>query len=276
LIVGFGIDVVRITTGCDFRKEELTYYPPLAYYPMVSPHGSREGHTTTPLRGKVGEMAKASPEETWARFEALNEYIDVLVGRIRRKVDDLGLAKQTIIFYCSDNGTAVTAKSRGVERGCRIPMVVGGAGIKKRGPTDEITDLSDILPTLLDFAGVEIPGGYEVDGRSLKPFLTGQTDKHREWIYSVIGTTQLVRTKRYLLEVVNPILGMPDGRLYDCGNSRDGRGYRKITNPAEAAGARKIFDRVLKRYPPLRKDHPYFQTKRGRRFLAEYTEARAF
>jgi len=29
LIVGFGIDVVRITTGCDFRKEELTYYPPL-------------------------------------------------------------------------------------------------------------------------------------------------------------------------------------------------------------------------------------------------------
>jgi len=101
---------------CDFieRKEEQPF---LVYYPMVAPHGTREGHTTTPLRGKAGEMSKASPEETLARFEALNEYIDVLIGRIRKKVDDLGLTDNTIFIYCSDNGTAVTAKSRGVERG---------------------------------------------------------------------------------------------------------------------------------------------------------------
>lgn len=259
---------------CDFieRKKEQPF---LVYYPMVAPHGTREGHTTTPIRGKVGEMAKASPEENNARFEALNEYIDVLVGRIRKKVDALGLSDNTILIYCSDNGTAVTAKSRGVERGCLVPMVISGAGIKKRGATDEITDFSDILPTLVDFAGAKIPDGCEIDGKSLKPFLTGQTDKHREWIYSVIGTTQLLRTRRYLLEAVNPLLGMPEGRLYDCGSSRDGRRYRRITNPAEAANVRRIFDQVLRKYPALQKDHPYFQTKRGKRFLDAYTEAKA-
>jgi arylsulfatase A-like enzyme len=259
---------------CDFIERKRNQ-PFLVYYPMVAPHGTREGHTTTPLRGKAGEMSRASPEETQARFEALNEYIDVLIGRIRDKINDLGLTDNTIFIYCSDNGTAVTAKSRGVERGCRVPFVVSGAGVKKRGATDEITDFSDILPTLVDFAGAKVPDGYEIDGKSLKPFLTGRTDTHRDWIYSVIGTTQLVRTRRYLLEAVNPMLGTPQGRLYDCGNGRDGKGYRKITNPSEAAKIREVFDDILRKYPALDKDDPFFRTRRGKRFLKEYTQPRA-
>ncbi|MHC4243990.1 MAG: sulfatase-like hydrolase/transferase, partial [Planctomycetota bacterium] len=259
---------------CDFIERKKNK-PFLVYYPMVAPHGSREGHTTTPLRGKVGDMSRAPSQETQARFEALNEYIDVLIGRIQKKVNDLGLADNTIFIYCSDNGTAVTAKSRGVERGCRVPFVVSGAGIKKRGITDEITDFSDILPTLVDFAGAEIPDDYEIDGRSLKPFLAGQTDTHRDWIYSVVGTTQLVRTKRYLLEAVNPILGAPEGRLYDCGNNRDGKGYKRTTNPSKATQVRKIFVQVLRKYPTLKKDDPYFSTKRGIRFMEEYTQSKA-
>lgn len=259
---------------CDFIERKKNQ-PFLVYYPMVAPHGTREGHTTTPLRGKVGEMAKAPRQETWARFEALNEYIDVLIGRIQKKVDALGLGEDTIFIYCSDNGTAVTAKSRGVERGCRVPFIISGAGIKKRGATGEITDFSDILPTLVDFAGAKIPDGYVIDGKSLRPFLTGQTDKHRDWIYSVIGTTQLVRTRRYLLEAVNPILGIPEGRLYDCGNSRDGRGYRKITSPSETTKVRKVFDRILSKYPPLQKDNHFFKTRRGGRFHEQYMDPNA-
>jgi hypothetical protein len=159
-----------------------------------------------------------------------------------------------------------------VERGCRIPFIVSGAGIKKRGATDEITDFADVLPTLVDFAGAGLPGGYEIDGKSLKPFLAGQTDRHRDWIYSIIGTTQLVRTKRYLLEVVNSLLGMPEGRLYDCGNNRDGRGYRKIIDPSEAVKARNIFDKILRKHPVPNKDNPFFKTRRGQRFLEEYTQ----
>jgi len=117
-----------------------------------------------------------------------------------------------------------------------------------------------------------LPDGYQIDGKSLKSFLTGRTDTHRDWIYSIIGTTQLVRTKRYLLESVNSLLGMPEGRLYDCGNNHDGWGYRKITDPLEAVKVRNLFDEILRKYPVPNKDNPFFKTIRGKRFLGEYTQ----
>ncbi len=261
---------------CDFMEREKER-PFLAYYPMVAPHGSRKGHTTTPLRGDVGMMEKQERQEERAKFKALNEYIDVLVGRIWKKVEDLGLAEKTILIFTSDNGTAVTAKSRGVERGCLVPFIVYGAGIKKRGATDALTDFSDILPTLVDFAGGKIPGGYDVDGKSLKPFLTGETDDHREWIYSSIGTTQLIRDKHYLLEAVNPLLGKPDGRFLYCGQNRNGRKYQNITGTKDPKSLKVLegFRTVLRQFPPLTEDHPVFQTRAGKRWLRDYKKPRS-
>lgn len=253
---------------CDFMERNRDK-PFLAYYPMAAPHGSRKGHTTTPLRGKPGDMSKASAKEEEQKFAALNEYIDVLVGRIHNKVKDLGLADNTIIMFCSDNGTAVTAKSRGVERGCRVPFVVAGAGIKRRGVTDEITDFADFLPTLAELAGVKIPADYEVDGTSLTGFLRGETDRHRDWILSYIGGTRLVRTKRHLLEAVNPILDMPEGRLYDCGNNRDGKGYRLIIDRDSIPKVQRMVDDILAKHPSLQEDESWLQNPAGQRFLKE-------
>ena len=239
---------------------------------MVAPHGTRVGPWTNPKRGTIGEIQKsADSDENAARFQSMNEYIDVLVGRIIQQVEDLGLLENTIIIYCSDNGTGSTAKSRAVERGCRIPFVAYGGPVKKRGLTAELTDLTDILPTLLDYAGGKLPPDYRVDGTSLKPFFSGETDRHRDFIYSTIGTSQLVRTKRYLLEAVNPILDMPRGRFYDCGDSRDGYGYINVTNSEDqqVQKVRTEFDQILKKYPPLTKNHPFFQTKRGRKVLGD-------
>lgn len=256
---------------CDFmeRKKDRPF---LAYFPMASPHGTRAGITTTPRRGTVGEMGKAATKaEGEARFRALNEYIDVLVGRLWNKVEQLGLQDRTVLFYTSDNGTAVTAKTRAVERGCRVPFIAYGASIKQRGSTLALTDLTDILPTLVDFAGASLPSGYEIDGKSLKPFLTGQTDTHREWIFSNIATSRLVRTQRYLLEAVNPVLNLPEGRLYDCGNNRDGRGYRRVSDPTERAGVLEYLEPILDKYPGLTAEHPFWSSKRGRAFFQTYT-----
>lgn len=260
---------------CDFIQRNKDK-PFLAYYPMVGPHGTRDGVTTTPLRGKVGEMGKPeTADEANARFAALNEYIDVLVGRIVKKVTDLGIADRTIIIFCADNGTAVTAKSRGVERGCHVPFVACGPGIKKRGATDELMDFSDLLPTFCDYAGAKIPDDYHIDGRSLKPFLTGKSDTHRDWIYSFIGTSQLVRTKRYMLEVVNPILSIPQGRFYFCGDNRFGKGYELADESPGHAKARKQFDAILKKYPALLENHPHFKTSKGKRWLEAYKDPKA-
>jgi hypothetical protein len=151
-----------------------------------------------------------------------------------------------------------------------VPFVVYGAGIKQRGATGEICDLTDILPTLVDFAGAELPEGYEVDGRSLKPFLTGQVETHREYIVACIGTTRLVRTRTYLLEAVNPVLGVPRGRFYFCGTSHDGHGYQRVDGEPAHANVRGQLDRILARHAGLTAAHPYFQQRAGARWLKAY------
>ncbi|NWK54307.1 sulfatase-like hydrolase/transferase [Verrucomicrobiaceae bacterium N1E253] len=260
---------------CDFMERSVKSGKPfLAYYPMVAPHGTRKGSPSTPKYGERGYLG-GNKENNRSHFRALNDYIDVLVGRLEEKAKALGVMDNTVIIFCSDNGTASIAKSRGTERGCRIPLIVYGSGIKKRGASDEIADLSDILPSLVDFAGKKLPESMPIDGKSLKPFLTGESTKHREYIFACIGSTRLVRSRTHLLEVVNPILGIAEGRFYYCANKHDGRGYKRIDSDPEHRQVRRQFSQILDKYPGLTKQHPYFQTKKGKRFLELYTKPKA-
>ena len=104
--------------------------------------------------------------------------------------------------------------------------------------------------------------------------MTGQTDTHREWIYSNIAASVLVRDGRYLLEAVNPMLGLPEGRLYDCGDSRDGRGYRRVREAEEKARVMTRFQPIVDRLPPLSGDHTFWSSKKGRQFHKLYTSAK--
>jgi len=261
---------------CGFMERSVRVGKPfLAYLPTAAPHGARNGMPTTPLRGLPGENGSDDRQENARRFRALTDYLDVMVGRLERKVRDLGVFDNTVFIFTSDNGTAVVAKSRGTERGCRVPFIAWGGPVKRWGATDEICDFSDILPTLMDFAGTVLPAGMEVDGKSLKPFLTGESDTHREYIFSCIGTTRLVRSREHLLEVVNPILGVPEGRFYYCGDSRDGKGYLRVDSDPKHADVRERFNGILARHPGLTSDHPCFKTARGAKWLQSYTQPSA-
>ena len=258
---------------CDFMEEAVGQEKPfLAYYPMVGPHDTRTGYPTTPLRGDVGDLGDYKRDKDRdERFAALNEYIDVLVGRILSKVKALGIEDNTIIIFCSDNATGDRNKMAGVEWGCRVPVVASGAGIKKRGAVNTLMDFSDFYPTLCDWAGVDVAEELDIDGKSLVPFFSGKTEKHRDWIYSTIATTQLLRTEKHMLEVVNPYLGHPAGRFYYCGDNREGPGYEQVTNHPEHAAERKKFDQLLEQFPPITADHAFWQTPSGKKFEAYYT-----
>jgi len=256
--------------------------PFLAYWPTVAPHGTRTGMPTNPLRGKPGLLGQGRgikkkdkiPGENQARFVSLIEYLDLKVGQVVNKIDELGISDNTVIIFLSDNGTAVTAKTRGVERGSHVVQIVAGAGIKKRGVTTELSDFSDIAPTLIDYANAWdfVPKGHSFNGKSLVPFYQGETDEHREWIYGYAATSQLLRTKDYMLEVVNPVMNMPRGRFYYTDDNRFGFGYELVDGKAmsaneEHAKARAKFDEILKNLPPLTKEHEHWKTKSGKRVL---------
>ncbi|MDP7135498.1 MAG: sulfatase-like hydrolase/transferase, partial [Planctomycetota bacterium] len=154
--------------------------------------------------------------------------MDKLIGKLIVKAEELGIYEDTYFIFCADNGTAVTAKDRGVERGVHVPYVVKGPGVKRRGITEELTDFADVAPTLLDIAGVEHPGGIPLDGQSQFDFLMGKTNAHREWIYAYTGPVQVLRTKDYLLEARSPLYGKPRGCFYFTGANRFGRGYKRV------------------------------------------------
>ncbi len=73
------------------------------------------------------------------------------------------------------------------------------------------------------------------------------------------------------------MLGSPVGRFYDCGENREGKGYRNVTDSDDpvVVEARKEFAKILDRFPPVQKDHPHFTTRAGKRFLEAYTKPEA-
>src|SRR5690606_4554569 len=100
--------------------------------------------------------------------------------------------------------------------------------------------------------GLELPEGHVIDGVSLAPYLRGETEPLREWIYSYLGLQRVVRTKRWLLE--NNSMDQ-FGQLYDCGDARDGTGYRDVTesSDAEVLAARQQMLDILADKPVPRK-----------------------
>lgn len=235
----------------DFMKRHKDG-PFLLYYPMCLTHGP---HYPTPasLTSKKDKMRNSKEN-----FKANVEYMDKVVGRIVKALDELGLREETVLFFTTDNGTAGIAKNRAKEIGCRVPMLVNCPGVVKAiGPCDELVDFSDVLPTLVNLAEAELPRGYVIDGHSFAPLLLGKPYKRREWIFSYLADKRMLRDKRWLLE--------GDGRFYDCGNSRDGTGYRDVTgsNDPEVVAATARFAKILADKPAPAPDDPLMRKYRA-------------
>ncbi|MCS7252708.1 MAG: sulfatase [Armatimonadota bacterium] len=104
--------------------------------------------------------------------------VDEGVGELLRELEQLGVIDDTVIIYTSDNGFFLGDhgwydKRFMYEQSIRVPLIVRYPREVKAGSTDEHIVLNvDFAPTLLDIAGVEIPG--DVQGRSLKSILFGK------------------------------------------------------------------------------------------------------
>jgi arylsulfatase A len=195
--------------------------PFLAYYPATLTHGPFE----PPPGTAKSDADKLQPSR--AHFGACLEYLDRIMGRLVKTLEEAGVRDNTIILFTADNGTAGDGKAEATELGARVPFIANCPGIvKPRGASDELVDLSDAMPTLAEFAGAPLPADRPIDGRSIAGHLRGDKPAPREWIFSFIADRRIIRTKRWLLEDNSPL---HYGRLYDCGNNRDGEGYQDVT-----------------------------------------------
>ncbi len=217
--------------------------PFLAYFPMCLTHGP---HLRTPDTKALEDPKYDRPPLV---YQGVVEYMDKIVGRLVAALDELGLRESTVVLFTGDNGTGGDGKGDPTELGARVPMIVNGPGVvKARGATGELTDLSDVLPTLCDFAGAPLPADRPIDGHSLEPFVCGDTGLTRVWIFIYIGDRRILRTQRWLLEDNSPL---HYGRLYDCGDSRNGSGYREVTESEdiEVLAIKERFNALLEQLP---------------------------
>jgi arylsulfatase A-like enzyme len=122
---------------------------------------------------------------------------DDCLGRLLDALDELGLAKNTVVIYTSDNGYYLGEHGLGDKRSAydeslRVPFLVRypALGAKARGRVVDAMVLNlDLAQTLLDFAGVRAP--KEMQGRSWRPLLTGERATWRQsWFYEYFAENQ--------------------------------------------------------------------------------------
>ena len=115
-------------------------------------------------------------------YAATVEAADANIGRILAKLESLGLTKDTLVIFTSDNGGLpyVVNPLRGskgllYEGGIRVPGAVSWPGTIPAGKSfDEPVASMDFMPTILEAAGIPLPAGQPTDGMSLlKQLKTG-------------------------------------------------------------------------------------------------------
>jgi arylsulfatase A-like enzyme len=137
--------------------------------------------------------------------------VDLVIGRLQRRLEELGLAESTVILLIGDNGyflgeRGYAGKWLPYEPSIRVPLILFDPTRRfaHSGLTPEAFALNiDIPPTLLDLAGVAVPA--EMQGRSLLPVARGESpaDWRKDfWIEHLMMEPSIrkhegVRTQRY-------------------------------------------------------------------------------
>ncbi len=175
-------------------------------------------------------------------FDDMAAYADKLVGQLVDVLEKTGQRKRTLLIFTADNGTdnvweATTLRSQYKGRmveggkykvsdlGVNVPFIVNWPGVIMPGQVkDDLVDFSDILPTLCEAAGVNIPNDLPIDGRSFLPLLKGGEYHPRQWVYSWGGFIKTSRRYKdpasYKDEHIHVLRNQrwkyySDGRLYD-------------------------------------------------------------
>lgn len=222
---GYTTDLIT-EYGVNFIKENnpvLTGKPFFLYLPHEAPHYPYQKRIDKAVR-KIGVKGTAQiPQDSIPLiYKEMVEVLDEGVGRIIQTLQELGLDKNTIVIFCSDNGASKNG-SNGILRGFKGDVYEGGHRVPaiawfpskfKAGIDCDQTVLTmDFLPTFLDFIG-EQPKSTTIDGVSIKNLLlSGERLPKRDLFWS-FQEKNAIRSENWKL-IINKIDGKEIIGLYD-------------------------------------------------------------
>jgi arylsulfatase A-like enzyme len=146
-------------------------------------------------------------------YAAMIENIDRWLGRYLDELERRGELENTIVIFSSDHGEmlgdhGLWTKQAPHQPSVGVPMVVAGPGVRSGVEAETPTSLLDVHATCLDYAGLD---SGDVDSRSMRPFLEGETETHREVARAGLGSWRLAFDGRYkLIEAYDHDVGARD------------------------------------------------------------------
>lgn len=168
----------------------------------ADPGYSGEGYRTDLDYSFMPSREAIKKEVRDAGFDEKHAYItwfDHSIGAILRKLEERGLAENTLVIISSDHGTWRYGKTTAYDGGLKVPLVMRWPAAIKPGSTyPHLVLNTDYAATILDLAGAKPPADYRLDGVSLAPVLCGkESGPLREETYHEIGYARAVKTEKW-------------------------------------------------------------------------------
>ncbi len=122
-----------------------------------------------------------------ARYDSEVAYADFHIGRLLEALRERGLLDRSLLVFLADHGESLgehdyTGHGRKVyQPSMAIPFALLGPGIPSGTRSDALVQLLDLGPTVLSFAGIEVP--EDMRGRDLLPGVTGRGEYPSDTIY---------------------------------------------------------------------------------------------
>jgi arylsulfatase len=245
------------------RKPFFLYYPITQIHFPTLPHPDFAGKTGA---GDIGDSMAD---------------VDYNVGLVLDSIKKLGIERNTIVFWCTDNGAEIRRPWRGssgpwtgfyntvMEGGIRTPCIIRWPGRIPAGRvSNEIVHEIDFLPTLAAAAGAEVPKDRAIDGVNQLPFLEGKQQKsNRDTVIFYTGNQiRAVKWKdwkfHYAFQPEPGVNAAPLMRLFNLRSDPKEESDIKDTNPWAISVMDKIvadFVASTQRYPhvPTNATDPY-------------------
>ncbi len=157
-----------------------------------------------------------------AKYYGAITHVDLHVGKLLAELEGLGMADNTLVLFTADHGNMLGDHGRwfkGVqyEGSSHVPLLwKGPKGAPQRGGrvVDKVVENTDLLPTLLEAAGLPVPDG--VQGRSFLQLAGGKNALWKDRCYSQLRSGMVVDSRWKLID--NSLDGTGALELYDLGN----------------------------------------------------------
>lgn len=174
------------------EKPHPDWTAPAEYHRMYDPAKIALPATAFDDRRDMPEASYVSTRQVWcftedelrhciAAYYANVSYLDAMIGRLLGKLEQLGLADDTLVVYASDHGEmlfdqGMVQKHNFFEGSAHVPLILRGPGLPAAQTPDQLVQLIDLFPTMTQLTNVAPPPPEALEGRPLPGIGLGHGD----------------------------------------------------------------------------------------------------